>query len=70
MLKINFVLFYFFVFLSSVVNAQQAKTLAATRITEAPVVDGLFYENIWKTLQPKLRRMKARIRQFIITTRF
>ena len=52
MLRIKFVLFNFFVFLSTVVYAQQAKTLAAIRITEAPVVDGLLLENIWKTLPP------------------
>ena len=52
MLRIKFVLFYFFVFLSNVVYAQQTKTLAATRITKAPVVDGLLSENIWETLPP------------------
>ena len=52
MLRIKFVLLNFFVFPSSVAYAQQAKTLAATRITEAPVVDGLLLENIWETLPP------------------
>lgn len=52
MLRIKFVLLNFFVFPSSVAYAQQAKTLVATRITEAPVVDGLLLENIWETLPP------------------